>query len=71
MLRRRYYKTLGTSVINSPMSPPSLPYNTILIIHCFPRKVDGNESSESVFVAVGPTLLTTDPRFQVVKKITG
>jgi len=29
------------------------------------RKVDGNESSESVFVAVGPTLLTTDPRFQV------
>ena len=29
-IRKRYYKTLGTSVINSPMSPPSLIFISFL-----------------------------------------
>ena len=30
-IRKRYYKTLGTSVINRPMSPPSLLIHTFLV----------------------------------------
>ena len=29
---KTYYTTLGTSVINIPVSPPSLPYSTIVLL---------------------------------------
>ena len=32
---------------------------------CLSRKLDSNDSSEPAYIAVGPTLLTTDPRFKV------
>ena len=38
---KRYYKTLGTSVINSPMSPPSLSFKTLPLLPIIPMAVIG------------------------------
>ncbi len=41
-IRKKYYKTLGTSVINSPMSPPSLDLLMfVVIIYLCPGTLEG------------------------------
>ena len=51
-LRKRYYKILGTSVMNNPMSPPSLQKTTLPLDYnqseLFSRAPHGTQSFSKI-----------------------
>ena len=52
--KKRGSKTLGTSVINSPMSPPSLGVDTLLVNDFFDKM---KQESKLVFLEIGRQIM--------------